>query len=69
MTTEQLQYELHKIDLILRPHVLFVNPDEYNQIIKAISDLQAKVKIISTNAVEIGHVILIDRKQLEEYGF
>lgn len=69
MTTEQLNQKLHEIDLILRPHVLFVNPDGYNQIIKAMPDLQDKVKIISTNAVEIGHVILIDRKQLEEYGF
>lgn len=66
MTTEQFKQKLHKIDLILRPQILFVNPNEYDQIVEAIPDLEERIKIISTNAMEIGHAVLIDRKWLEE---
>lgn len=65
MTIEQLKQKIHEIDLILRPQILFVNPNEYNQIIEAIPDLQERIKFVSTNAVEVGYAILMDRKWLE----
>ena len=66
MTIEQIRESLHKIDLMLRPQALFVNPNEYNQITESIPDLIDRVKIISTNAVESGCAVLIDRKWLED---
>ena len=66
MTIEQLKQKLHEIDLILRPQILFVNPNEYNQVIEAIPDLSERIKFVSTDAVKVGHAILMDRKWLEE---
>lgn len=66
MTIEQLKQKLHEIDLILRPQILFVNPDEYDQIVEAIPDLSEHIKFVSTNAVEVGYAVLMDRKWLEE---
>ena len=67
MTIEQLKEKLHEIDLILRPQILFVNPNEYNQIVETIPDLSRYIKIVSTNAVEVGYAVLMDRKRIEEY--
>lgn len=66
MTTEQLNQKLHEIDIILRPQILFVNPNEYDQIFEAIPDLRERIKFIATNAVEVGYAVLMDRKWLEE---
>lgn len=66
MTVEQLKQKLHKIDLILRPQILFVNPNEYNQIVEAIPNLSEHVRLVSTDAVEVRHAVLMDRKWLEE---
>lgn len=66
MTTDQIKQKLHEIDLILRPQILFVNPDEYDRIVDAIPDLSEHIKFVSTNAVEVGYAVLMDRKWLEE---
>lgn len=65
MTTEQLQYELHKIDLILRPQVVFVHVDDYKEVIKATPDIRERVMVIPTNAIEKGRAVIMDRSWLE----
>ena len=65
MTTEQLQYELHKIDLMLRPQIVFVHGDDYEEVIKAIPDIRERVMLIPTNAVEKGRAVIMDRSWLE----
>ena len=67
MTIEQLKQALHKIDLILRPQILFLHSDEYVEVIDAIPDIEERVNIISTKAVDKGHAILMDRNWLEDY--
>lgn len=66
MTIEQLKQALHNIDLLLRPQILFLHPDEYVEVIDAIPDIEEQVKIVSTKAVDKGHAILMDRSWLED---
>lgn len=66
MTLDQIQQALNKIDLILRPQILFLHPDDYKTVLQAIPDLEERVRIVDTKAIDKGHAVLMDRKWLEE---
>jgi hypothetical protein len=65
MTIDQITQKLHEIDLVLRPQVVFVHPDDHELIIQSIPDINSRVKLISTKAVDKGHAIMMDRAWLE----
>lgn len=66
MDIEQLKMNLHKIDLKLRPQVVFIHTDDYAEVIKAFPDIRERVMLIPTNAIDKGRAILMDRAWLEQ---
>ena len=67
MAPEQIKQELHKIDLALRPQAVFLHPDDYMEIMQAIPDIEEKVLVINTRAINKGYAIMMDRKCLEVF--
>ena len=66
MNIDQLKANLHKIDLILRPQIVFVHTDDYAEVIKAVPDIRERVMLIPTNAIDKGRAVLMDRAWLEQ---
>jgi len=53
---------LKRLDLLLRPYALFINPKDK----ELFSEVEDRVKIFITEAVEPGKMYLIDRRKLME---
>ena len=66
MTIEQIREALHKIDLMLRPQIIFIHPDDYATVMREISDIQERVVLVPTKAIDKGCAVLMDRKWLED---
>ena len=69
ISIEELRQALHKIDLQLRPWVVFVNPKDVKAIKEAHPRIEEKVVIQETEAVEIGSAIAIEREKLEAWTY
>ena len=68
MNAEDLKLAMHKVDLMLHPYILAVNPSEKDKFKQALKDTEYEKMVIiqPDNAVEMGKAFLIDRKKLED---
>ena len=64
-SVEELKYQIHKMDLAIRPYALYLNPDDSVNLLSFQPDLSNRVLIVQSELVEKGKAYLIDRKQLE----
>lgn len=69
MTINEIKQALHKVDLTLRPWVVFANPSDAKVIKEALPRIEEKIIIQETEAIESGKVIAIEREKLETWTF
>ena len=63
-----LEQYLHRIDMVMKPYALIVNPLDEDEMTNALSaDLKERLKIVHHPAVERGKAYVVDRKHLEGY--
>lgn len=71
-THDQFKAALLRADFILRPIVIYVNPRDEKQLIKALGNLKDRVIIETCDIVEIGKAYAMNRdylKPLEPLNF
>lgn len=62
-----LEQYLNRIDMVMKPYALIVNPLDEDEITNALSaDLKERLKIVHHPAVERGKAYIVDRKYLED---
>lgn len=66
ITLEEIEQVIHKLDLINKPYVLYVNPSDVTLVKDLIPD---NVKLVEVPYVEKGKVHLMDRKAIENVHF
>lgn len=71
MTKEEIEEALHRMDLLQRPFVFFVNPSEEEKIVQALKDINEEDKVLvkTTEFVELGKAIVVKREELERWTF
>lgn len=62
LNNKEIQDALHKADLLLRPYIVFINPNDKEKILSAMPDIEKIVVLETTNAVEQGQAIRINRE-------
>ena len=70
MTKEDLEQIIHNIDLLEHPFALFVHPSQEAQIRDTLRDMCVLDRFVInvTQAVEEGKIIVVKRKELEEWS-
>lgn len=69
MTIEEIKRALHKVDLALRPNIVFVNPLDAKAIKEALPEIEKTIVIQETDAIESGKAIAIKREKLEVWTY
>ncbi len=67
MTVDEIKQAIHQWDLINRPCIIYLHPDDTELLKKALPDIEKKILIQSTPFVERGKGYLMERKVLEEW--
>ena len=68
ITAKMLNEAIHKADLLLRPNIVFVNPKDKDNLLKAVPDLTDKILLEESAFIEQGKAIVVNRKELERWG-
>ena len=68
LTIDDLKQTLHKIDLINRPNILFIHPDDAETLKTAWPDAEKEIVIQPTMVLEKGKCICMRREDLEHWG-
>lgn len=66
---EEIKKAIHTVDLVNRPYAVFLNPEDYEKILKAMPDAQERVVLIPDEIIEKGKAYQFDRKELEKWGW
>ena len=61
MTFKELKQAIEEIDIKMRPLALYINPQDDKKLREYIPDLEHRVLIISTQFVDPGKALLINR--------
>lgn len=69
MIVEEIKKAIHTVDLVNRPYAVFLNPEDYEKILKAMPDAQERVVLIPDELIEKGKAYQFDRKELEKWGW
>lgn len=64
MNEDDIKKAIDKLDMILHPHYFYMNPADYNNIPK---ELPEYGYIFTSESVEKGNVIVIDRAKINEW--
>lgn len=65
ISKEKILKKLHEMDLELRPNIIFVNPEDFEEIKNAIPEIEEKFILEKNNCIERGKMYLMKRKDLE----
>ncbi len=60
-----IKQTIHNIDMIRRPYVAFLNPDDAAAVKEALPAIEDKLLIEESKEIERGKGIVIERKKLE----
>ncbi|MBP5421248.1 MAG: hypothetical protein J6Y78_02270 [Paludibacteraceae bacterium] len=66
---EEIKKAIHTVDLVNRPYAVFLNPKDYEKILKVMPDAQERVVLIPDELIEKGKAYQFDRKELEKWGW
>ena len=66
MIVEEIKKAIHTVDLVNRPYAVFLNPEDYEKILKAMPDAQERVVLVPNEAIEKGKAFQIEREKLEK---
>ena len=67
LTSEEIKQVIHRLDLIQRHWIIFINPIQAKALKTAFPRIEDEVVIQETENVEVGKAIAIERKKLEEW--
>lgn len=65
ITKEEFLKKLYEMDLELRPNIIFMNPEDFEEIKNAIPEIEEKCILEKNNCIERGKMYLMKRKDLE----
>lgn len=65
ITKEEFLKKLHEMDLELRPNIIFLNLEDYEEIKDAIPEIEEKCVLEKNSFIECGKMYLMKRKDLE----
>lgn len=68
MTIEDIKEAIHKVDLIKRPYIAFLHPDDAEALKAALPRIEEEIVIQSTPFVEKGKGVAIKREDLESWA-
>lgn len=66
-TEKDLIEAIKKADIMLRPIILYVNPQDEELITKALEDVKEQIVIKPCNLVEAGKAYAFNRQDLDDY--
>ena len=66
---EEIKKAIHTVDLVNRPYVVFLNPEDYKKVLEAMPDAQERVVLVPNELIEKGKAYQFDRKELEKWGW
>ena len=64
---ESINETLEKLDRILRPKALVLNPEVKRQLLEEYPEVEQKVVLIETDVCPIDTAYLMDRSEVEKY--
>lgn len=64
-TFDDIENAIHKLDLIKRPYIVFLNPKDAECIKTQMPEIEDSLVIQSTEHVEIGKGVLMKRESIE----
>ena len=67
MTIDDIKKTIKEWDKILRPWVVFINPEDAKLLREGLPDLDERVVVQESVAVDRGKVICIERKKFDEW--
>lgn len=68
ITAEMLNETIHKADLFSQPNIVFVNPKDKDNLLKAVPDLTDRFLLEENTCIEQGKAIVVNRRELERWG-
>lgn len=65
LSVDEIKRTLHDIDMVKRPYVAFLNPDDAAVIKNTFPNIEDELLIEESKEIECGKGIVIERKKLE----
>lgn len=65
---EEIKRALYKVDLVLRPKIVFMNPLDAKTIKDAFPEIEKMIVIQETEAIESGKAVVMNRETLEKWA-
>lgn len=66
---EDFEKTIKEMDLILRPEVIFLNPEDAKVILSAFPRIEEEYEIVTLSYLERGKAYVFKRKDLEDWKF
>lgn len=67
LTPEMIENAFERLDRLMRPKALILNPKMKEQVLEAFPDIEKKVELIETDFCEVDTGYLVDRNEIEKY--
>lgn len=67
LTPEMIENAFERLDRLMRPKALILNPKMKEQVLEAYPDIEKKVELIGTDFCEVDTGYLVDRNEIEKY--
>lgn len=67
LTPESINDALDRLDLMIRPKALILNPIMKEQVLEAFPDIEKRIVLIGYDACELETGYLMDRTEVEKY--
>ncbi len=64
-SVDEIIKALHKANLIIRPYIIFIHPDDFKDIKEVFPKIEDKFYVLSTPYIEKGKSFLVKREYLE----
>ncbi|MBQ1269170.1 MAG: hypothetical protein IIY09_01670, partial [Clostridia bacterium] len=67
--SEELKEAFHKIDLLQRPYILYVNPAQKEKFVQVLKEIgyYDRMVVQETSCVEIDKAYIMERKKLDDW--
>ena len=67
ITVEEIKAAIHRMDLLMRPYVVFMHQGDYATVKELYPDFEKDYQVEITELIEKGKCLLMNRKDLEPW--
>lgn len=67
MLEEEIKEALHRADIIMRPTIIFINPQDKYALLQERPDIEKELVLQESELIDLGKPCMVDRKRLEEW--